>query len=92
MGGMTAFGLADRGMEGAQSPIARIQLLGKFRLELADGTDATPTELKAQALIAILALSTNGRASREMLATMLWGRVADEQARGSLRHSLSSSR
>lgn len=70
------------------TPLARLHVLGDFRLELADGQDATPPGPKSQALVAYLALTTSGRASREVLATLLWGRSSDEQARGSLRQSL----
>jgi DNA-binding SARP family transcriptional activator/TolB-like protein len=65
-----------------------LRLLGRFALSL-DGTAATQIRLstrKSGALIAYLAMSPEQTASREALATLLWG--ADRQARQSLRQAL----
>jgi DNA-binding SARP family transcriptional activator/Tfp pilus assembly protein PilF len=51
-----------------------------------------PPTRKAAALLVYLALSPRGSRSREHLADVLWGRSADEQARASLRQTLSSLR
>ena len=72
----------------ATRPLARLRVLGDFRLEMADGTEATLAAPKSQALVAYLALADSGRVPREVLATLLWGRSSDEQARGSLRQCL----
>ncbi|MEV4684074.1 AfsR/SARP family transcriptional regulator [Streptomyces kurssanovii] len=66
------------------SPPPRLWLLGQFRLEFG----AEPVELcgNAQRLLAFVGL--RGRASRTMLAGMLWPEVTEEHARGSLRTTL----
>ena len=51
----------------------------------------TPTR-KGRALLAVLATSPDMRRSREWLATLLWERSAEEQARASLRQTLSEVR
>src|SRR5262249_59717082 len=47
---------------------------------------------KARALLAYLAMKPDWRASREELATLLWGDTSDAQARHSLRQCLLSLR
>jgi DNA-binding SARP family transcriptional activator/TolB-like protein/Tfp pilus assembly protein PilF len=64
-------------------------LLG--RLTLTVGDDATPVRLstrKSGALLAYLAMAPEHTASREELATLLWGSCSDQQARQSLRQAL----
>ena len=69
-----------------------LALLGGFTATV-DGhvLDGLPTR-KARALLAILATSPGYRQSRERMATMLWERSAEEQARASLRQTLASVR
>ena len=70
-----------------------ITVLGGLGIQL-DGADS-PLELatrKSKALLAYLALSPGLTRSREHLATVLWGRSAEEQARASLRQTLTSLR
>ena len=58
-----------------------------------DGADAVrPPTRKGRALLAVLAMSSDMRRSREWLATLLWERSAEEQARASLRQTLSEVR
>ncbi|MBV8836810.1 MAG: hypothetical protein JO000_09735, partial [Alphaproteobacteria bacterium] len=67
----------------------RLRLLG--RLAIAYGDGGPPIRLstrKAGALIAYLAMSPEQTASREELATLLWGASTDQQARQSLRQAL----
>src|SRR3954467_15273832 len=67
----------------------RLRLLG--RLELSIRGEAEPVRLstrKAAALIAYLAMTPAHAASREELATLLWGSCSDQQARQSLRQAL----
>src|SRR6201991_1192450 len=71
----------------------RLRLLG--RPVLARGGDPAPIRLstrKAGALLAYLAMSPDQVASREELATLLWGNCSDSQARQSLRQALASLR
>ncbi|SDA94524.1 DNA-binding transcriptional activator of the SARP family [Sinorhizobium sp. NFACC03] len=65
-----------------------LTLLGGFDCAgLAAGSPASTR--KARALVAYLALQTGRSQSREKLATLLWGGVAEEQARANLRQTLS---
>jgi DNA-binding SARP family transcriptional activator/TolB-like protein/Tfp pilus assembly protein PilF len=71
------------------SACIRLRLLG--RLVLTRGGDPAPIRLstrKAGALVAYLAMSPDQAASREELATLLWGNCSDPQARQSLRQAL----
>lgn len=71
------------------SACIRLRLLG--RLVLTRGCDPAPIRLstrKAGALVAYLAMSPDQVASREELATLLWGDCSDSQARQSLRQAL----
>ncbi len=70
----------------------RIFLFGGFRIENSSGEDVTPTSKKSRALIAYLALSEYGSASREKLAAIAWSTRGEKQARDSLRQTLSSLR
>ena len=75
------------------SACIRLRLLG--RPVLTRGGDPTPIRLstrKAGALVAYLAMSPDQVASREELATLLWGNCSDPQARQSLRQALASLR
>ena len=71
------------------SACIRLRLLG--RPVLTRGGDPAPIRLstrKAGALVAYLAMSPDQAASREELATLLWGNCSDPQARQSLRQAL----
>jgi DNA-binding SARP family transcriptional activator len=68
--------------------IARIDLLGPFRAGTAGRPLGEGLGRKAQALLAYLAATPGHRASRERLASLLWGERFDEQARQSLRQTL----
>ena len=68
-----------------------IKTLGGIRFSCA-GSELRPATRKATALLVYLALSPRGTRSREHLAELLWGRSAEEQARASLRQTLSSLR
>src|SRR5205823_9039777 len=72
----------------------RLRLLGRFGISGDDGIADSirlPTR-KARALIAYLAMSPEQAATREELATLLWGGCSDQQARQSLRQALASLR
>jgi DNA-binding SARP family transcriptional activator/TolB-like protein/Tfp pilus assembly protein PilF len=71
-----------------------LRLLGTFTVEVNVGRPI-PVALrskKARALVAYLAMKPDWRASREELATLLWGDTPDAQARHSLRQCLLSLR
>jgi len=67
----------------------RLRLLGRLVVTSGDNESAVhlPTR-KAGALLAYLAMSPDHVASREELATLLWGGCSDQQARQSLRQAL----
>ena len=68
----------------------RIQLLGRFLIRLADANERVipvPSR-RRRALLAYLAMQPGYSATRERLATLLWGEVPDRQARQSLRQAL----
>ena len=72
----------------------RLRLLGAFAVEVNAGRPIAVAlrSKKARALLAYLAMKPDWRASREELATLLWGDTPDAQARHSLRQCLMSLR
>jgi DNA-binding SARP family transcriptional activator len=71
-----------------------LRLFGPFAIE-AQGARAIPLRVasrRGRALIAYLAMQPRYRASREHLATLLWGRNGGIQARQSLRQCIASLR
>jgi DNA-binding SARP family transcriptional activator/TolB-like protein/Tfp pilus assembly protein PilF len=71
-----------------------LRLLGTFTVEVNVGRPIAVAlrSKKARALLAYLAMKPDWRASREELATLLWGDTPDAQARHSLRQCLMSLR
>ncbi|WFU90608.1 SARP family transcriptional regulator (plasmid) [Rhizobium sp. CC1099] len=82
----TGAGPVDR-MNKEQNPF-RMFLLGPFALVDAEGRLVTPKSKKAQALLAMLALSARGSRSRIWLRDKLWSDRSDDQAAASLRQAL----
>ncbi|MEM7226810.1 MAG: BTAD domain-containing putative transcriptional regulator, partial [Pseudomonadota bacterium] len=70
----------------------RITLLGGFQARLGDGPALALKGRKAQALLALLALSGGTPLTREKLTGLLWSERGEEQARGSLRQALAELR
>jgi predicted ATPase/DNA-binding SARP family transcriptional activator len=72
-------------------PEARLKLtlLGGFQAQPVAGAPLVLPTRKTQALLAYLALPLGQAHPREKLAGLLWGDMADAQARGNLRHALS---
>ena len=68
--------------------VAELTLLGGFELRLASGQAADLPVQKDRALLAVLALPPGATHSREKLGSLLWSDRGDQQARDSLRHSL----
>jgi DNA-binding SARP family transcriptional activator len=64
-----------------------LSLLGGFQARL-DGGQLLVVPAKAQALLAYLAARPGQAHPRDKLAALLWGGTGQEQARGSLRHTL----
>jgi len=69
-----------------------IRLLGSFEANVGSGSPATFPTKKARALLAYLALRPGTMHSRDEVADLLWSTSGDEQARGSLRRTLSDLR
>src|SRR5262245_55326273 len=67
--------------------VAELTLLGRFEVKLAGQVVDLPGQ-KDRALLGILALSPGAVRSRDNLASLLWGERGDQQARDSLKHSL----
>lgn len=75
-----------------QSYFIRIRLLGDCSISLKSGEDITPKSKKLRAVIAYLASSHRGSATREKLAGLLWSTRGEQQARDSLRQALAEAR
>jgi TolB-like protein len=69
-----------------------LELLGPFRLLGPDGQRIDVSSKKAQALIAMLAVSGGGERTRSWLRGQLWGSRGQDQALASLRSELSNLR
>lgn len=67
----------------------RLELLGDLQIRAADGSLAAISAKKAQALLAYLAVKPAQRVSREKIAVLLWSSTGPDQARQSLRQTLS---
>ena len=69
-----------------------LELLGDFRLRLENGSLVTISAKKSQAMLAYLAVKPAQLVSRDKMASLLWSSTASEQARQSLRQTLSTLR
>ncbi|MBD3756343.1 MAG: hypothetical protein IE937_12115, partial [Gammaproteobacteria bacterium] len=67
---------------------AQLYLLGAFALRDSSGTDRTPKNKKAQAILAMLALSPRGTRTRAWLRNKLWSNSDEHHASSSLRQTL----
>jgi DNA-binding SARP family transcriptional activator len=70
----------------------RLELLGDLLIRSGDGSLVTIGAKKSQALLAYLAIKPAQHVSREKLAALLWSSTGPDQARQSLRQTLSSVR
>jgi DNA-binding SARP family transcriptional activator len=70
----------------------RLELLGDLLIRSGDGALATVGARKSQALLAYLAMKPSQHVSREKLAGLLWSSTGPDQARQSLRQTLSTIR
>lgn len=67
----------------------RLELLGDLQVRAGNGSLAAISAKKAQALLAYLAVKPAQRVSREKIAALLWSSTGPDQARQSLRQTLS---
>ncbi len=72
--------------------ILHLELLGDFRLRSDSGTLVSISAKKSQAMLAYLAVKPAQLVSRDKMASLLWSSTASEQARQSLRQTLSTLR
>jgi DNA-binding SARP family transcriptional activator len=72
--------------------VLHLELLGDFRLRTESGSLITISARKSQAMLAYLAVKPAQLVSRDKMAGLLWSSTAPEQARQSLRQTLSTLR
>src|SRR6185295_13619121 len=72
--------------------VLHLDLLGDFRLRDESGALVTISAKKSQAMLAYLGVKPSQLVSRDKMATLLWSSTAPEQARQSLRQTLSTLR
>jgi DNA-binding SARP family transcriptional activator/TolB-like protein/Flp pilus assembly protein TadD len=70
------------------SAVLRLRLFGHMAVDDEAGRVYLPRTRKARALLAVLAMSSPKPVLRQQLASLLWSRREQEQARGSLRQSV----
>ncbi|HYK04476.1 MAG TPA: response regulator [Thermoanaerobaculia bacterium] len=72
--------------------VLHLELLGDFRLRAESGGLVTISAKKSQAMLAFLGVKPSQLVSRDKMANLLWSSTAPEQARQSLRQTLSTLR
>ncbi|BCG69568.1 transcriptional regulator [Mesorhizobium sp. 113-1-2] len=72
--------------------LARLDLLGGFRLTSHDGETLEVRAKRSRALLGVLAVAPKQEATRHKLAALLWSDRGEEQARDSLRQALGAIR
>lgn len=72
--------------------VLQLELLGDFRLRSESGALLTISAKKSQAMLAFLGVKPSQLVSRDKMASLLWSSTAPEQARQSLRQTLSTLR
>ncbi|WP_300319181.1 BTAD domain-containing putative transcriptional regulator [Accumulibacter sp.] len=70
----------------------RLTLLGGFRLDDEDGREIAVASRKAKGMLAVLAVHGPAAVTRERMAAIFWGDLAEERARHSLRQVLTALR
>jgi DNA-binding SARP family transcriptional activator/Flp pilus assembly protein TadD len=87
--GLVAANISRHAYRPAAHPIVRIHLLGPMRATNYLGDDVLPRAKKARAALGYLCLTFGARVPRARIASMLWDRVSDAQARTSFRQVVS---
>lgn len=72
--------------------VLQLELLGDFRMRSESGALINISAKKSQAMLAFLGVKPSQLVSRDKMAALLWSSTATEQARQSLRQTLSSLR
>src|SRR5437016_304170 len=73
-------------------PALRLDLLGDLQIRSGSGSLVAVGAKKSQALLAYLGVKPSQRISREKIAALLWSSTGPDQARQSLRQTLSTLR
>jgi len=73
-------------------PVLHLELLGDLQMRSSTGSLFTVSAKKSQALLAYLGVKPSQRVSREKIASLLWSSTGPDQARQSLRQTLSTLR
>lgn len=87
--------LLSRGVETGRTidmPVLFLEILGDFRMRSESGSLVNISARKSQAMLAYLGVKPTQLVSRDKMAAILWSSTATEQARQSLRQTLSSLR
>jgi DNA-binding SARP family transcriptional activator len=72
--------------------LLRLELLGDLQMRSDEGSLVMISAKKSQALLAYIGVKPSQRVSREKIATLLWSSTGPDQARQSLRQTLSTLR
>ena len=72
--------------------LLQLDLLGDLQMRSASGSLVTISAKKSQALMAFIGVKPSQRVSREKIASLLWSSTGPDQARQSLRQTLSTLR
>ncbi|HUJ14058.1 MAG TPA: response regulator [Thermoanaerobaculia bacterium] len=72
--------------------LVQLELLGDLQMRTASGSLFMVSAKKSQALLAYLGVKPSQRVSREKIASLLWSSTGPDQARQSLRQTLSTLR
>src|SRR5881628_2915845 len=72
--------------------LLQLDLLGDLQMRSDSGSLFTISAKKSQALMAYLGVKPSQRVSREKIASLLWSSTGPDQARQSLRQTLSTLR
>ncbi len=78
-------------MESPEGTLLQLRLLGPMRVDI-NATEALLGARKSRALLAYLALKRGAQVPRQTLIGLLWGNRSEDQARASLRQTLSALR
>jgi DNA-binding SARP family transcriptional activator/Tfp pilus assembly protein PilF len=78
----------ETGVGATTRTLVRVHLFGSMRATTYLGDDILPRGRKARAILACLCLARGERVPRARLASLLWDRVPDHQAKKSFRQSL----
>src|ERR1700674_1323317 len=72
--------------------LLRLERLGDLQMQAETGSVGGHSPKQSQALLAYLGVKPSQRVSREKIATLLWSSTGPDQARQSLRQTLSTLR